>query len=70
MSKIIKGLYPDNINTPNEMIEYLESVYGIDEDSNKLLRVTIAKICSLAINSEYTGWFEDYYHEEFLSKKI
>lgn len=70
MSKILRGLYPDNIETPLEMIQYLEDVYNINEESNVLLRETIKRLCIESVKEQYSGWFEDHYEENFLTKKI
>lgn len=67
---ILKGLYPDNIETPLEMIQYLEDVYGIDEESNNLLRETIKHLCVESVKEDYEGWFEEHYNENFLNKNI
>lgn len=70
MSEKLKGfIYPEAIETPNDMIEYVCAVYGIPIKNNALLKATIKRICELSIQQEYEGWFEDYF-EEFIHKKI
>ena len=60
-------LYPDGIYSPQDMIDYLCAVYGIEEKS--LLEETIKQIAIFSQKSEYSGWFEDYY-DEWVLKQI
>jgi len=58
--------YPEGINTPKDMIEYICAVYSIEHSD--LLYETIKQICIMSQTAEYEGWFEDYF-DEWINKE-
>ena len=60
-------MYPDEVNTPREKIDYIMAVYGIKEEDAPLLESTIKDIAISLFKESPYGWIEDHY-EEFLTK--
>ena len=62
-------LYPDEVNTPKEKIQYIMDVYGIKEENANLLKDVIKDISLSLIErykQPYDGWIEDIYDEDFM----
>jgi hypothetical protein len=68
--KIEGFLYPENIKTPKDMIDYVLAVYGISDDSKGLIEATIKEICIKALKFNYDGWFEDSYNNFLNSNSL
>ena len=65
--KLENCIYPEDIFTPKDMIDYVCAVYGIDTPG--LLISTIKEICTQSQKAEYEGWFSDYF-DEWINKSI
>jgi hypothetical protein len=65
--KLENFMYPEGINNPKKMIDYVCAVYGIENAD--LLIATIKEICVQSQRAEYDGWFSDYF-DEWILKEI
>jgi hypothetical protein len=66
-------LYPDEVNTPGEKIQYAIDFYGIPADKSNLLRAVIKDVALSLIKRyqlPYDGWIEDIYEDEFMNWNI
>lgn len=64
-----KIMYPDEVNTPKEKIQYIMDFYGIKDEKSNLLKTVIKDIALSLIQryqQPYEGWIEEVYDSEFM----
>lgn len=62
-------MYPDEVNTPKEKIQYIMDFYGIKDEKSNLLKTVIKDIALSLIQryqQPYEGWIEEVYDSEFM----